>query len=87
MKLAEMTVTQFANVLAFMRDNKIQAFTTAGNCSEVYGLWAKHKKRNGKLEIEKEALKKEKDICILAHSYQTRDIVEIADDLKKDHSF
>ena len=25
------------------------------------------------------ALKKEKDICILAHSYQNRDIVEVAD--------
>lgn len=24
-------------------------------------------------------LKKEKDICILAHSYQTREIIEIAD--------
>ena len=41
-------------LLAFMRENDIQAFTTAGNCSEVYGLWFKHKKRNGKLEIEKE---------------------------------
>ena len=51
---ALLTQEEFANVLAFMRDNKIQAFTTAGNCSEVYGLWAKHKKRNGKLEIEKD---------------------------------
>ena len=49
---ALLTQEEFANVLAYMRDNKIKAFTTAGNCSEVYGLWAKHRKRNGKLEIE-----------------------------------
>ena len=49
-----LTQEEFANVLAFMRENNIQAFTTAGNCSEVYGLWFKHKKRNGKLEIEKD---------------------------------
>lgn len=51
---ALLTQEEFSNVLAFMRENDIQAFTTAGNCSEVYGLWFKHKKRNGKLEIEKE---------------------------------
>ena len=49
---ALLTQEEFANVLAFMRDNEIKAFTTAGNCSEVYGLWVKHRKRNGKLEIE-----------------------------------
>ena len=51
---ALLTQEEFANVLAFMRENNIQAFTTAGNCSEVYGLWFKHKKRKGKLEIERE---------------------------------
>jgi uncharacterized membrane-anchored protein YitT (DUF2179 family) len=51
---ALLTQEEFANVLAFMRENNIQAFTTAGNCSEVYGLWFKHKKRKGKLEIEKD---------------------------------
>ena len=51
---ALLTQEEFANVLAFMRENNIQAFTTAGNCSEVYGLWFKHRKRNGKLEIEKD---------------------------------
>ncbi len=51
---ALLTQEEFANVLAFMRDNKIQAFTTAGNCSEVYGLWIKHRKRNGRLEIEQD---------------------------------
>jgi uncharacterized membrane-anchored protein YitT (DUF2179 family) len=49
---ALLTQEEFANVLAFMRENNIKAFTTAGNCSEVYGLWAKHRKRRGKLEIE-----------------------------------
>lgn len=49
-----LTQEEFSNVLAFMRKNDIQAFTTAGNCSEVYGLWFKHRKRNGKLEIEKD---------------------------------
>ena len=49
-----LTQEEFSNVLAFMRENDIQAFTTAGNCSEVYGLWAKHKKRHGKLEIEQD---------------------------------
>ena len=51
---ALLTQEEFSNVLAFMRENKIQAFTTAGNCSEVYGLWFKHKKRHGKLEIERD---------------------------------
>ena len=51
---ALLTQEEFANVLAFMRENNIQAFTTAGNCSEVYGLWFKHKKRKGKLEIERD---------------------------------
>lgn len=51
---ALLTQEEFANVLAFMRDHEIKAFTTAGNCSEVYGLWAKHRKRRGKLEIEVE---------------------------------
>ena len=49
---ALLTQEEFANVLAYMRENNIQAFTTAGNCSEVYGLWAKHRKRHGKLEVE-----------------------------------
>lgn len=51
---ALLTQEEFANVLAFMRENKIQAFTTAGNCSEVYGLWFRHKKRHGRLVIEKD---------------------------------
>lgn len=48
---ALLTQSEFASVMDFIRSNQIQAFTTAGNCSEVYGLWFKHKKHNGKIEI------------------------------------
>lgn len=47
-----LTQDEFASVMAFVRDNGIQAFITAGNCSEVYGLWFKHRKRNGHLELD-----------------------------------
>ena len=30
---------EFASLMEFIRDNDIKAFITAGNCSEVYGLW------------------------------------------------
>ncbi len=30
---------EFASLMKFIRDNDIKAFITAGNCSEVYGLW------------------------------------------------
>ena len=46
-----LTQDEFASLMDFIRSNKIQAFITAGNCSEVYGLWFKHKKHHGKLEI------------------------------------
>lgn len=51
---ALLTQNEFAAVMEFMRENNINAFTTAGNCSEVYGLWLKHKKHNGKIEIAAE---------------------------------
>ena len=47
---ALLTQDEFSNLMAFIRENKIKAFITAGNCSEVYGLWARHYKHNGKLE-------------------------------------
>ena len=47
-----LTQDEFSALMAFMRANNIHAFTTAGNCSEVYGLWLKHKKHHGKIEIE-----------------------------------
>lgn len=49
-----LTQDEFSSLMAFIRDNKIKAFITAGNCSEVYGLWAKHKKVHGKIEIVNE---------------------------------
>lgn len=47
---------EFSSLMKFMRDNDIHAFTTAGNCSEVYGLWFKHKKnkQSGRVEIASE---------------------------------
>jgi len=38
-----LTQNEFANLMAFIRDNDIKAFITAGNVSEVYGLWSDHK--------------------------------------------
>ena len=47
-----LTQDEFASVMAYVRDNDIKAFITAGNCSEVYGTWIKHRKRHGHLEID-----------------------------------
>lgn len=49
-----LTQDEFSALMKFMHTNDIHAFTTAGNCSEVYGLWLKHKKRNGRIEIDTE---------------------------------
>ncbi len=35
-----LTQNEFAELMEFIRDNDIKAFTTAGNVSEVYGLWS-----------------------------------------------
>lgn len=51
---ALLTQDEFSSLMAFIRNNSIQAFITAGNCSEVYGLWLRHRKHNGKLEIVNE---------------------------------
>lgn len=48
-----LTQNEFSSLMAFIRDNQIHAFITAGNCSEVYGLWAKHRKHHGKVEVVK----------------------------------
>lgn len=47
-----LTQDEFSSLMDFMRRNDIHAFTTAGNCSEVYGLWFKHKKHKGRVEID-----------------------------------
>ena len=41
-----LTQDEFANLMDYIKKNDIQAFITAGNVSEVYGLWnrSKHKK-------------------------------------------
>ena len=43
---ALLTKDEFANLMAFIKKHEIHAFITAGNVSEVYGLWnkSKHKK-------------------------------------------
>lgn len=37
--------TEFSNLMAFVNNNEINAFITAGNVSEVYGFWNKNKKK------------------------------------------
>lgn len=41
---ALLTNSEFAKLMEFIRKNDINAFATAGNCSEVYGRWRGHKK-------------------------------------------
>lgn len=36
---ALLTQSEFASLMEFIRKNEIQGFITAGNCSEVYGIW------------------------------------------------
>ena len=49
-----LTKDEFSKLLAYLKDNEIPAFTTAGNVSEVYGLWTKHSKKKAiKAEVEK----------------------------------
>ena len=35
---------EFSSVMKFIKDNDINAFITAGNVSEVYGLWSRHRR-------------------------------------------
>ena len=49
-----LTQDEFAALMEHIRSNKIKAFITAGNCSEVYGLWFRHKKHHGRIEIVNE---------------------------------
>ena len=43
---ALLTKDEFADLMGFIREQGIQAFITAGNVSEVYGLWSDHKKHH-----------------------------------------
>lgn len=49
-----LTQEEFARLMQFIKSNHIKSFITAGNCSEVYGLWLKHKKSKttGRVEID-----------------------------------
>ena len=49
-----LTQNEFSALMEFIRNNKIKAFITAGNCFEVYGLWFRHKKKDGKTIIVNE---------------------------------
>ena len=46
-----LTKDEFSKILAWMKDNKIEAFSTAGNVSEVYGFWSRGKKHKARKEI------------------------------------
>ena len=39
-----LTQDEFAKLMTWIRANEIKAFITAGNVSEVYGIWTEHKK-------------------------------------------
>ena len=39
-----LTQDEFSKLMDFMKKNDIHGFITAGNVSEIYGLWNKHKK-------------------------------------------
>ena len=43
---ALLTKDEFANLMAYLKDNEIKAFTTAGNVSEIYGLWSKNSRHS-----------------------------------------
>ena len=45
---ALLTKDEFSALMEYLNKNEIQAFTTAGNVSEVYGLWAKDRRRTKK---------------------------------------
>ena len=43
-----LTNDEFSKLMEYLGKNEINAFTTAGNVSEVYGLWAKDRRRTRK---------------------------------------
>ncbi len=43
---ALLTKDEFADLMSFIRAKDIRAFITAGNVSEVYGLWSEHKRHH-----------------------------------------
>lgn len=49
---ALLTQDEFGRLMNHIQKEKIHAFITAGNCSEIYGLWLKHKKHHGVVVID-----------------------------------
>jgi len=47
-----LTQYEFSDLMKFIKTNKINAFITAGNCSEVYGLWNDRKRREEKKVLD-----------------------------------
>lgn len=47
-----LTQNEFSDLMGFISDNNINAFTTAGNVSEIYGLWTAHSKKKHRKMIE-----------------------------------
>ena len=43
-----LTQDEFSSLMKFVSDNQIDSFITAGNVSEVYGLWFEHRKKINK---------------------------------------
>ena len=43
---ALITQDEFSNLMSFLKTNNIQCFVTAGNVSEIYGLWNDKKRRS-----------------------------------------
>ena len=39
------TQTEFSDLMKFIKQNDIKAFSTAGNVSEIYGEWSRHRNR------------------------------------------
>ena len=42
-----LTKDEFSDLMAYIRDNKIRSFVTAGNVSEIYGYWAANRHHHG----------------------------------------
>lgn len=40
-----LTQDEFADLMGFIREHEVKAFITAGNVSEVYGIWSPHKNK------------------------------------------
>lgn len=49
-----LTQNEFSDLMKFMGENNISNFTTAGNVSEVYGLWTRHSKNKHRRKMEME---------------------------------